>query len=114
GAAGPLRRTRQGRALRPAGSTGTEGSRNARGAGGRPGRARAPGRRRATASFARLREGAEPLQALGVGDRGVRRRGRGKDEEPRVAKPVVLDAELRALAKGAAIGLLADDRDPGR
>src|SRR5204862_6452330 len=32
----------------------------------------------------------------------------------RVAIPAGLDAELRALTEGAAVGLLADERDPGR
>jgi hypothetical protein len=57
---------------------------------------------------------AEPAQAFGVRDRGVCRRRRGKDEETGLGEPVLLDAELGALAERATVRLLADERDPIR
>ena len=54
------------------------------------------------------------MQPLGVGNRGVGRRGRREDEERRRAERAQLRSELGALAEGAAVGLLADERDRAR
>ena len=56
-------------------------------------------------------ERAEPAEPLGVGHRGVRRRGRREDEERGVVELARLRAELGALAEDAAVGLLADEGD---
>ena len=59
-------------------------------------------------------ERAEPLEPLGVGNGGVRGRGRGEDEEADVADRPLLGTELGTDAKDAAVGLLADERDRSR
>ena len=59
-------------------------------------------------------ERAEPVEALGVRDGGVRGRGRGQDVESGRAERPHLRPELGALAEGAAVGLLADERDRAR
>src|SRR5262245_49401547 len=59
-------------------------------------------------------ERAEPLESLGVGNRGVRGRSRREDEQSDVAESSLLRAVVRALAERAAVGLLADERDRTR
>src|SRR5215211_5485754 len=56
----------------------------------------------------------EPALPLRPGDGGVRRRRGREDEVPRLADAALLEAELRAFAEGAAIGLLPDERQPAR
>ena len=55
---------------------------------------------------------AEPAEPLVPGDGSVRRRGRRQHVEQRVGEAALLQAELRALAERAAVGLLADEAEP--
>ena len=57
------------------------------------------------------RQLAKATQPLGVRDGGVRRRGRGQDEQPRRPERPQLGPELGPLAERTAVGLLADERD---
>ena len=57
---------------------------------------------------------AEPAQPLLPRNGGVRGRGRGQDEERRLAEAAALQAVLGPLAERPAIRLLADERDHAR
>ena len=128
GAAAPARdgvADRQGRRHRGRGALLARGaglaSRSSSTAGGsasptRP-RARATrrlGRRAGALRRERVEEGLKPAQPLGPRHGRVRRRGRGKHEERRLAEAALLQPELGPLAERAAVGLLADEADRAR
>src|SRR5262245_6261106 len=56
-------------------------------------------------------QGTEPAQPLGVGDSGIRGRGRWEDEEARSRQTAFLEAVLWPLAEDALVGRLADEGD---
>ncbi len=111
----PPRRSHPPRCRRPGGpKPSSPGTRNARAGSVRPGpgRARAPLAERQSAGPGR--QLLEPAQPLVVWHRRVRRRRGRQDEEPRLAEPPLLHAELRPLAERPAVRLLAHEPDPGR
>ncbi len=61
-----------------------------------------------------VEESLKPAQPLRPRHRCVGRRGRGKHEERRLAEAALLQPELRPLAEGAAVSLLADEADRAR